>query len=291
MNKKVMTGLGVLAGGAIALVFGGQAVVSHVAAKEIDQAIEEVSPFVNVEYKNVTTSFLKKGTQVNDVVITPVDSGESINVDKIIVYGFDTKDDIPTELNMAIKGMSLPTANLGENAAMFSELGYDKDISVDFATDYAYEEGNQTLRLKQFKVGADDVGAVEMSVHLANVSLDPAAIASMPISLFGAEFHGATLSYNDDSLMTRILDTTAAAEGVSVKDVQKEMAEGLFSDPEVSEALTPEQRKEIEKFINNPKAFTISMSPSEPVAFSSLMTTGGDSSAIAQLLNVSFKAN
>ena len=41
MNKLALVGIGV--GGAIALVLGGKTVVSQVAAKEIDRAIEDVS--------------------------------------------------------------------------------------------------------------------------------------------------------------------------------------------------------------------------------------------------------
>ncbi len=287
--NKAMVALAGLGGGAIALFFGGQAFVSHVAAKEIDKAIVEVSPFAAVEYKKVKTSFLSQGTTVKDVVITPVDSGEAIKVDEIVVYDFDTKSEIPTHVKMAMNGMSMSTEALGENAAMFSELGYDKDLALSFATEYEYEEGDKTIQLKQFKMGADEVGDVDMSFQLANVELDEKAIASLPFSLFGVEFREANLTYSDDSLINRLFETTAAAEGKSVKEVKAEAIAGLKEDSELSELLTAEQIKEIEKFINNPKGFSISMLPEAPVPLSSLMTAG-DGDAIAKLLNVSFKA-
>lgn len=288
MDKKVAVGLGVV-GGAIALALGGQAYASHMAAKEIDSAIANVSDFVQVDYEKVNASLLGRGTQVKDVSITPVGSTESIQVDEVVVYKYDKKGEVPTHVSMAINGMMLPASAVGE-ATPLQPFGYDKDLSVDFATEYQYQEKEQAIRLKKFQVGAEEVGDLDLTLHLSNVPMDEGALANYPMSLLGAVFHEAKLTYKDDSLVTRMFDTGAASQGVSVDDFKKEAIANLEASLAAGEeGLSKELVKEITAFINNPDDFSLTMSPKEPVPFSSLMGIGGPDEVI-ELLNVQFKS-
>ncbi|MGB3787225.1 MAG: hypothetical protein WA949_04385, partial [Phormidesmis sp.] len=124
MNKKLWVGAGAV--GAIALVIGGKVLASRAAAKELDKAIADVSEYVDVDYRKVDVSLLGRGTTVKDVVITPVASGNAIRVDEMTLYKYEDENEIPTYLNMAVKGIALDATTLGENAEMFSELGYGK---------------------------------------------------------------------------------------------------------------------------------------------------------------------
>jgi hypothetical protein len=288
VDKKVAVGLGVV-GGAIALALGGQAYASHMAAKEIDSAIANVSDFVQVDYEKVNASLLGRGTQVKDVSITPVGSTESIQVDEVVVYKYDKKGEVPTHVSMAINGMMLPASAVGE-ATPLQPFGYDKDLSVDFATEYQYQEKEQAIRLKKFQVGAEEVGDLDLTLHLSNVPMDEGALANYPMSLLGAVFHEAKLTYKDDSLVTRMFDTGAASQGVSVDDFKKEAIANLEASLAAGEeGLSKELVKEITAFINNPDDFSLTMSPKEPVPFSSLMGIGGPDEVI-ELLNVQFKS-
>ncbi len=291
MNQKVITVAGVV-GGAIALFAGGQAYVSYAAAKEVDKAIDSVSEFVTVDYRKVNASLLGGGTHVKDIVVSPVGSGEQYTLDEVVVYDYDqTADDIPTHINMAVNGMALDLASMGENANSLKEFGYDEALSVDFATEYQYQEAEKEVRLKKFKVGAKDVGDLDVSVHLSNISLDPATMASMPFSMFGMVLNEAKITYDDDSLVTRMFDTAAAAKGVSVAELKKEAIASLEPDLASGEAgLTKELVAEMKDFINDPKGFSVSMSPTNPVPVSELMTTGGDADQIIRLLNVRFES-
>ncbi|NJM98936.1 MAG: hypothetical protein HC800_18860 [Phormidesmis sp. RL_2_1] len=291
MNKKVLAGVGA-AGGAIALILGGQVLVSHAATKELDKAIAEVADYVDIDYQKVETSFFSRTGRVKDITLSPVGSNEQYKADELVVKKYEEKDSIPTAVNMAIKGIQLDSALLGNDTDMFKELGYEGDISMNIATDYAYEADQQALTLKSVKVGADQLGDFDLNLHLEKVDLSEEMMASFPFSLLSAEFHGAKITYKDDSFITRMFDTAAAANGVSVEDFKKEAIASLKDDPEIAAVLTDEQRQEIEKFINNPKGFAISMSPAEPVPFSAVMTaSAGGPTAIAELLAVQFKAD
>ncbi|MEL6158808.1 MAG: hypothetical protein AAGJ95_03990 [Cyanobacteria bacterium J06554_11] len=288
MNKKVLAGVGV--GSVLALFFGGKAVVSHVAAKEIDKAIEEVSGFVDVDYQKVDVSLLGRGTTVKNMVITPVASGVPITVDEMTLYDYKDKNEVPTYLNLAVKGISLSPEALGDNAELFSELGYEKDLSADFATEYEYKEGEKTVRLKQLQLGADKVGNVEMNFRFSNVSLDQTAIESLPFSLFGMEFHEAKITYNDDSFMERLFETTAAAEGISVEEAKSAAIQGLEQELEAGDNPLPDAFvSEMKDFINEPDSFSLTFAPAEPVPFSRFASVGGPEEMI-ELLNVKFES-
>lgn len=289
MNKKVIAVLGAL-GGAIVLFAGAQVYVSRAAAKEVDKAIGSVSEFVDIDYQKVNASLFGGGTQVKDITISPVASGETFNVDEVVVYDYDSQGDIPTYLKVAVNGMAVNVADLGENAASLEAFGYGEALSVNVATEYAYEAAEKTVRLKQFEVGADELGDLNLSVHLSNIRLDEAAIASLPFSLFGMIFHEAEITYKDDSLVTRIFDTAAAANGVSVGEFKKEAIASLEEDlASGEEGLTEEIVEEMTDFINDPDGFSVSIDPDEPVPFSTLMTVGSTKDVI-ELLNVRFES-
>lgn len=288
MNKKIWIGAGVL--GAIALAVGTQVVVSQVAARELDKAIADVSDYVDIDYRKVDVSLIGRGTSVKDVVITPVASGNAIRVDKMTLYNYKDQNEIPTYLSMAIKGIALDEAALGENAEMFSELGYDKQLSVDVITEYEYEADDRKIELKQLKFGADQVGDMDVTLELGNIALDQATMESFPFSLIGAQFEGAKITYEDDSFVERLFETTAAAEGVSVEAVKEEAIAGLEDEVADSEnTLSPEFIEEMKGFIKDPDSFSITFDPEQPVPLAALMTIGGPEDLV-ELLNVQFES-
>jgi hypothetical protein len=288
MNKKVWIGAGVL--GAIALIIGTKVVVSRAAAQELNKAIADVSDYVDIDYQKVDVSLLGRGTTVKDVVITPAASGNALRVDEMTLYKYKDQDNVPTYLSMAVKGIALDETALGENAEMFSELGYDKQLSANIITEYEYEADDKTVELKQLKFGADQVGDMEVTLELGNIALDQAAMQSFPFSLLGAQFEGAKITYKDDSFVERLFETTAAAEGISVEEAKAEAIAGLEDEVANSEApLSPEFVEEMKDFIEDPDSFSITFDPEQPVPLTALMTIGGPEDLV-ELLNVQFES-
>lgn len=292
MNQKKIIAIAGGVGGVVALFVGAQLVASRMATKEVDKAIASVSDLVEVDYKRVNASLLGGGTQVKDVTLSPVGSGEQYQIDEIVVYDYKaTENDIPTRINMAINGMALDVGAMGESASSLKEYGYGDALSVNFSTQYTYQEAEKEVRLEKFKMGADEVGDLDVSVHLSNIVFDPATVAAMPFSLFGTVFHEATITYDDDSLVTRMFDTAAATAGVSVADLKKEAIASLEKDlASGDKSLSQELVAEMKNFINNPDGFTVSINPDEPVPFSALLGTGGDPDKLIELLNVRFES-
>ncbi len=290
MNKKRWLGVGAV-GGAIALFFTGQAVASQMAAKKVDQLVADAADFVDVDYQKVQASLLGRGTRVKNVVVSPVGSEEQYKVDEIVLYQYKEKDTVPTQLKMAVNGIQLAVADMGENAAVFKALGYDEDIAMNFSSDYQYRAEDGLIQVKEFKLGADNVGELAVNFQLANVDLSEEAVASMPISLLTMTVQNASIIYQDDAFLEKMFEQAAAANSVSVAEFKKDAIASLKQDPDISNALNDEQRQEIEKFINSPQKFAISISPDEPVPFTSLIGIVNDPGAVADLLALKFKAN
>lgn len=287
MKKKAWLGVGIV--GAIALVIGGKFWLSQAAAKEVDKAIADVSDYVDVDYRKVDVSLLGRGTTLKDVVVTPVASGNALRVNEMTLYRYEDEDKVPTYLNMAIRGIELDQSALGENAEMFSELGYGKEISANIVTEYEYEADDRTVELKQLRLGADQVGDMEMTLELGNIVLDQSTLNSLPFSLFGAQFEDAKITYEDDSFVKRLFETTAAAEGISVEEAKAEAIAGLESEVANGDTLSPEFIEEMKDFINNPDSFSITFAPEEPVPLSAFITIGGPEDLV-ELLNVQFES-
>ncbi|MEO1620273.1 MAG: hypothetical protein AAFU53_04470 [Cyanobacteria bacterium J06632_3] len=288
MSKKVWAGVGL--GSAIALLLGGQAVASHVAAKEVDKAIAEFSDVADIEYRKVNFSLLQQNTTIKDVVIKPISQDKPITVNEMVLYNYKESNDVPTHIKLAVNGISVDSSMLVENAEIFSELGYEGELAANFATEYSYQEDERTLTLKQLSLGADDVGEVNMSFHFSNASLDENAIAALPYSLLSMEFHTAQLTYEDKSFVKRLFETTAAAEGISLEDAKAAAIEGLQKEITSSgNAPSDEFIQEITNFVNNPDSFSITLNPENPVPLTSLAGVGG-AEDIIELLNVKFES-
>ncbi len=131
---------------------------------------------------------------------------------------------------------------------------------------------------------------MEMTLDLGNITLDEATISSLPFSLFGAQFEGAKITYEDNSFVERLFETTAAEEGISVKEVKEGAIAGLEDEVANSEnPLSPEFVEEMKDFINDPDSFSITFDPEQPVPLSALITIGGPEDLV-ELLNVRFES-
>lgn len=289
MNKGLV-GMGVV-GGVIALGLGGQAFASRAAAKEVDEVIESVSEFVDIDYQKVHASLLGRGTWIKDIVVSPVASSEQYRIDELVMYEYADEEDVPTYLNLAVHGMQLGSTALGENAETLKSLGYSEAPAVDVRVEYRYEAADQSVRLEKFELGAEDMGRLAVSLHLSNAAWDESTLQSLPFSLIPVQFNDAEIVYSDDSFVQRMFDTTAAGSGKSVKQVKQDWIAGLTADPAMTELFEPAQIKEIEKFIDNPDRFSISFSPEQPISFGNLIVVEGAEDSMFKRLNIRFKAN
>ena len=294
MNKKILAAVGLGSTAAIAVFAGAKLISPQVATKEVDQAIAALSPVVDVEYQKVSAPLFGGvfggNTTVKNVTLTPVGTTEPIKANELVVHRYEKNtNNMPTDISLEMKGIQVAGADLAGEGTL-TNLGYDEDLSLDMTGDYRYDEAAKAIRLDKLKMGADDMGDLEVSLHVENVALDEEAIASFPFSFFGMEFHAAEISYKDDSFVKRMFDTAAAAEGVSVEEYKETLISEFETEmASTGEELPPELVKAFKDFINNPKSFSITASPDSPISLTEIMLAG-ENADIVELLNLRFKS-
>ncbi len=78
--------------------------------------------------------------------------------------------------------------------------------------------------------------------------------------------HSAELSYEDDSLMKRVLNLVAEEDGKDVDTIIKEIITEIDSEIEKEEdAFSRKTMEAFKEFIKNPERISISIAPEEPL--------------------------
>ena len=294
MNKKILAAVGLGGTAAIAVFAGSRLISAPAAIQEVDQAIAALSPVADVEYQKVSAPLFGGvfggNTTVKNVSITPVGTTEPIKANALVVHRYEKNaDNVPTDVSLEMKGIQVAGADLAGEGTL-TDLGYGEDLSLNMTGDYRYDEEAKAIRLEKLKMGADDMGDLEVSLHVENITLDEEAIASFPFSFFGMEFHSAEISYKDNSFIKRMFDTAAAAEGVSVKEYKATLISDFETEmAKTGEELPPELIEAFKDFINNPKGFSITASPDNPISLTEIMLAG-ENEDIVELLNLRFRS-
>ncbi|MCB1460706.1 MAG: hypothetical protein KDJ48_15850 [Nitratireductor sp.] len=173
---------------------------------------------------------------------------------------------------MELSEYSFDTANVGKLGMTMAIDGYDMAL---------LRKVRETT-LEANKAGKNDPEAQK------------AAAAKLMSILSELKLAGATLSFDDQSIVGKVLDMQAAATGSTREELVQMapvMAMGMtqaLDNPEfsamVSEALA--------RFAGDPKSLTITLAPAEPVAFAQIVGTAiSGPPALIGLLGVSVKAN
>ena len=269
MNKLAVAGIGVGAV-AIGLYTGVSIYTSKAAEARIDELIADVDDAVVVEYDSAKVSLLGQNLTVNNIRVAPIEAPDQVvNIDKIIVREYDDQSDFPTVFDASIKGIQVKPeqANVAMIAPFLSQAGYNDSLNLD--TRYTYDETSGDMTLEEFRLGADDLGYFEVTFQLGN--FDPAATTNDALTL-----HAAEIVYQDQSFVENLLASMAAQSNQDVKEFKTQLTSGIaqnaqfFMPTDSPTATTAVQ--EATAFIENPKGFSISASPQQPLLVSDLAT-------------------
>ncbi len=286
MNKLAVAGIGVGAV-AIGLYTGVSIYTSKAAEARIDELIADVDDAVVVEYDSAKVSLLGQNLTVNNIRVAPIEAPDQVvNIDKIIVREYDDQSDFPTVFDASIKGIQVKPeqANVAMIAPFLSQAGYNDSLNLD--TRYTYDETSGDMTLEEFRLGADDLGYFEVTFQLGN--FDPAATTNDALTL-----HAAEIVYQDQSFVENLLASMAAQSNQDVKEFKTQLTSGIaqnaqfFMPTDSPTATTAVQ--EATAFIENPKGFSISASPQQPLLVSDL-ATAGDPAAMMEMLNLQVEA-
>lgn len=289
MKKKQIVGI-VVAVVLIAMYVGFKMYAANVAKKKIDTAISNIVNFADVDYKNVSVDLFGFDVHISDVVVSPVDSKEKFNINEIVISDIDQKSDIPSFLDISFNGVEIPIDKLGNDAKKIKELGYNDNILLNFTIEYHYNKESKEISLNKLKIGADDVGDLDVRLRLGNIDLSKEKIIGILSTFPQIMLYEAKISYHDDSLIEKFMKLLAKEKKENVKQLKNEAKKDIEREIEKeNDEFTKNALEEIKDFIDDPETFTISIAPKKPLPLGLLLRVN-DPKDIIKLLNAKIKS-
>lgn len=286
--KKVIFGIGLI----LLLVgyFGFKMYAASVAEERINLAIAEASEFVDIDYDDVSVDAMGLDVRISNVTIAQGDDPEKIKIEEVVVHDIDGSSEMPLFMSICLKGMKLENALKPTEIAQLKEYGYDEELLTDISIDYLYDEDAKELTVKKFSGNTDNLGKMDLSLHISNINLNPEMTLEQFLQNEKAMIHGAIINYTDDSFFNRIIEVEAKKAHKSPTELKQILMQELEKSTKGQEdQFTQDVISAVKKFVENPKKFSISINPDKPVIFNRLMRTKNPQ-ALIDLLNLEVKS-
>jgi len=289
MSKKLITGVCV-ALILIAIYFGIKMYASNVAEKKIAKAIASLADYVDVNYRKVSVDLLGLDVHISDVLVSPANAKEKVKINEIVIYDVDQNSEVPTFLNLSLNGIEADLNEFGSKADGIRKLGYNDKLLLNVKIEYDYNKEKKELSLKQFKVGADDVGDIGVNIHLGNIDLSTEKIGGIIFTWPQIMLHEAKIGYEDHSLVGRLLKLAAKNGNINVNDFRTYVIQEIEKEIEKEkDEFNRNALKEMRDFIEHPEQFSISISPPEPLPLGRIISVN-DPKDIIKLLNMKIES-
>ncbi len=292
MKKLAIAGIGVVS---VGLYFGANLYGTKVAEAKVNKLIDGMEKDnLAVEYKDISFKPLAQDVHLKDITIRSTDDPAEVTIEKMVIRDIDEKSDVPKVFDASIQGLvvDLNQPEQLEMANFLKDAGYSAELKFDIDTKYRYNPTKREMSLETFKVSADQVGDLSVTMKLGNVDIKDLEAQQVAPTNLDTIFHGLEITYRDKSFAEKLLASMAAEEGISVDELKTQMTTNLTQASQffvsADNELANNAVNEVVAFIENPKGFSISVKPEEPLQFVSLMGQNPDDWADA--LNIEVKS-
>ncbi|MBF0224459.1 MAG: hypothetical protein HQK76_03295 [Desulfobacterales bacterium] len=266
---------------AVGVYFGIQVYANSKSKNEMDDFVNKVKPYTNVVYDDVSINLLNQQTSIKNLKVSPVGSNETTLIDEVIVSKFKTKNDFPTSLHVEVNGIHVTADSLKDET--LKKLGYDK-IKADMELKYVYDDVNKELAVDRFSSGIQEMGTINISFNLGNISIEKNMLLSFLFTYTTIEIKSAEIKYVDNSFMTKLLDGEAKKANITKEQLLQKINDDIDkntaneTNPFVKESIAA-----VKAFIKNPKKLSLSISPKKPVTIGELQALSNPSDVIELL--------
>lgn len=172
----------------------------------------------------------------------------------------------------SIHGFTVQTSGRPLSAAArqsLSDFGM-ADFTTDLDDAYSYDQASGTMTLKRCDIAVHDVGALHMSAVVNGLPPGQATTQQqIQARLAQARLVSASFTWDDVSLVTRLLKMAAAKQGVTPEQIRAGLALPLASLP----MLMPEQpdaAEQINAFLDGRHTLKVTLNPPSPVGIADL---------------------
>ena len=200
---------------------------------------------------------------------------------------------VPTGMDAEINDITIDITQIEEEEvrAVFEALGYEQ-IVIDAALDWTWREVDQTLTLRDFSIGIDDVGSVSAELELRGLTRE--AIENLSEETFlGLEFVSATLTVEDDSITSRAIDMQAQSLGITPDQFRAQLKSAVpfflmvLQDAAFQGQIAPT----LQAFLDTPGSLTMTLRPKRALPLVELLAAAAEApQRLPSLLSVEIQA-
>jgi hypothetical protein len=256
-----LVGAAVIVGGGLV---GYQAYVEQQAEQRIEAAVRELPPNVKVDYGEVEVGPLGQDLSVKDVQLV-IGDGNPIRIAEVRLLDVDTGNEPPNYLHAKALGIRQDLAAMDDQqAAMLRKLGYEQ-IQGNYELQYRYNPQTKALDLQELRGELQNMGSLTLRMQLDNFELENPAVA------VGTEFpefelRQMTLSYQDDSLVRRVIAQGAQEQGVTEEQFVEKIVQDIDAQTaDLQDPFFTKVRDATKEFIRNPGTLIITADPAQAV--------------------------
>jgi hypothetical protein len=267
--------------------------IENEARSRIQQWANQTGRISGLSYQSLEVGVFSKTAQVSQVSLQIKDTDSPVSVDKLMLYAFDSKNDIPSFMHVGIQGIHISRSNsfMQGLAPVLAQLGY-ADVEADLEYAYRYDPIKKDLEIQKIRVRVSDMGQLEVTARLSN--LDLAVVKSVPrnsltlIAMLPAvAISGITLTYQDNSLTRKLVQLGARQSGQG----EEQFVSGIIDqlNLEIQKHKLPAARdrlQTVQNFIKNPGVIEVAISPLQPVLLMRFVMME-NTEQLADLLNIS----
>ncbi len=297
----------IAAGAGAALLGGAYVTVDLIANQRVQERADIFARYMQqhtrgFHYGSVGASTLSQSVVMRDVAIE-MPSGDRIKVESITIKNFDWRNgarpryaefvieraDLPANLIAEYAG--IPAISRLEAVRLLDRAGYGRTRG-DVRVAYRFNEEKQEFELKDNRVDIPGLGTLTLNLKFGNVPTialnDPAVLPGLALQV---TLVGASLSFRDQSLVSRIVKAYAVERGLSEAEAHAQLLAELRA--ERDRQHDPMQRELIDavaRFVERPGELGIELNPPAPFPLLSLFFSTSGGSQLKQRLGLSIAA-
>jgi hypothetical protein len=231
--------------------------------KDIDSHAK-IRPFRSLAFSNLSMTQAVKTAPITLASLT-VDVGE-------------ISDAAPTPIRVRGTGARMPVAFIANPIAfaMISRMGYT-EFTATIAAEASYDTSKNTIALNALTIESPNVGKLSVTANLSNTSLgglaDPDETTEARAA---ARLDSLAVRFEDGGFVGKMLDMQADLYGGSRAEVRDALVNGalpLVLNYVQNAAFRTQFMEAASDFLTNPKTFTITAKPAQPVPLGEALRT------------------
>ncbi|SMF37503.1 hypothetical protein [Desulfovibrio gilichinskyi] len=234
-------------------------------AQKVREVAARYSDIANIDFDRAMINPFDRSVKVWNVRCDFAVGG-TCSAKVISVKKFDDSHRFPYFFEGEAQGVTVPVdfMNMGTLTRDFRKMGYD-ELSFDLSADYIYEDKAKQLSVHDLHFKGENFCELNIGFDLENVKLDRPGISG----LIGVKVLDAGIIVHDDSLISRMIESSASSAKVSLDDYRKGVIEDLQLKMQKSRSTGNGYAEnfygELMKFIAKPEYFVLRFEPAKPV--------------------------